>query len=75
MTMQKIIDLMRQNADNLDKLGTYPLNSKQLFGGDCVISEYFYDSGNYYEISYLQHLEYYDNILAWLDYNKPGVGH
>ncbi len=73
MRAQEVIGLMRQNADSLDKLGTYPLNAKQLFGGDCVISEYFYDSGNYYEIGYLQHLEYYDNILAWLDYNKPGV--
>ena len=66
---------MRQNADSLEKLGTYPLNAKQLFGGDCVISEYFYDSGNYYEISYLQYLVRYDDILTWLevDYNKPGI--
>ncbi|MBW8039451.1 MAG: biotin transporter BioY [Planctomycetes bacterium] len=71
---QKIIDLMRQTADSLDKLGTYPLNDKQLFGGDCVISDFFSKHDNiYYQTAYFQHLGYYDSILTWLDYNKSGV--
>ncbi len=68
MKVQEIIDLMQQNADSLDRLSNYPLNDKLLFNDESVP-----DSDVYYQIYYHTHFVRYDELLTWLDYNKPGL--
>lgn len=68
MKVQEIIDLMQQNADSLDRLSNYPLNDKLLFNDESIS-----DSDVYYQIYYHTHFVRYDELLTWLDCNKPGL--
>ena len=70
---QEIIDLMRQNAESLDKLANYKLKNN-LFVGEFLYNDESLSKQNlYYSISVTTHFVEFETVLIWLRFNKPSV--